>query len=274
PDTGRGLGLTPELGVQDPPPAEPEEDRDPSTGAEGPSEPPPEPDTPAGGEKEEPQSDAQRGPCPDTPKAVPPAEDRSGTSSDDEVEGKGLRRRLGQEPRAVPPRPVPPQCRGTPDTGDEEGLSMSRYLLGALVLVAVGLLIVSGDVRGAQGEGGPQPLRAAPSPSLPQDSQQKPPAADPQEPRSLQSVSLLLDRLAKENQEIRLMQAELQAHKEELQALLHRSEGEAAAAGLQRQSLAAENSRLQAALERESAALRDARAELQRLRGAGPPEQP
>lgn len=62
-----------------------------------------------------------------------------------------------------------------------------------------------------------------------------------------------------------------QAHKEELQELLHKSEGEAAAAGAQQQSLAAENARLRAALEREAAALRDARAELQRLRARGSP---
>lgn len=62
-----------------------------------------------------------------------------------------------------------------------------------------------------------------------------------------------------------------QAHKEELQELLQKSEGEAAAAGAQRQSLAAENARLRAALEREATALRDARAELQRLRAGGSP---
>ncbi|NXH42633.1 PBIP1 protein, partial [Dicaeum eximium] len=94
-------------------------------------------------------------------------------------------------------------------------------------------------------------------------------------PQSMQSMSQLLDKLAKENQEIRLMQAELQvgaqchvsvlcpgaalplsplsqpppllqAHKEDLQALLHKSEGEVAAAGAQQQSLAAENAQLRA----------------------------
>ncbi|NWZ89348.1 PBIP1 protein, partial [Nesospiza acunhae] len=104
------------------------------------------------------------------------------------------------------------------------------------------------------------------------DSQQQPPLPDDGGPQSMQSMSQLLDKLAKENQEIRLMQAELQvgaqyhiselrpsasiplppshppplpqAHKEDLQALLHKSEGEAAAAGAQQQSLAAENARL------------------------------
>ncbi|NXD98696.1 PBIP1 protein, partial [Chaetorhynchus papuensis] len=106
------------------------------------------------------------------------------------------------------------------------------------------------------------------------DSQQKAPLPDAGGPQSMQSMSQLLDKLAKENQEIRLMQAELQvgarcrvpvlcpgaalahlfhsppplpqAHKEDLQALLHRSEGEAAAAGAQQQSLAAENAQLRA----------------------------
>ena len=120
----------------------------------------------------------------------------------------------------------------------------------------------------------------------------------------MQSMSVLLDRLAKENQDIRLMQAELQvgvrrcaprghhselpfvltplpdppplpqAHKEELQALLQQSEGAAAAAGVQQQSLAKENAELRAALQREAEALRAARAELQRLQARGGPSDP
>ncbi|NXR05516.1 PBIP1 protein, partial [Sagittarius serpentarius] len=86
----------------------------------------------------------------------------------------------------------------------------------------------------------PRPPPRAPILPLPQDSREKPPPSDATDPQSMQSVSLLLDKLAKENQEIRLMQAELQAHKEELHALLQKSEGEAAAAGAQQQSLAAE----------------------------------
>ncbi|NXG95206.1 PBIP1 protein, partial [Loxia leucoptera] len=42
------------------------------------------------------------------------------------------------------------------------------------------------------------------------DSQPKPPLPDDGGPQSMQSMSQLLDKLAKENQEIRLMQAELQ----------------------------------------------------------------
>ncbi|NXT00715.1 PBIP1 protein, partial [Jacana jacana] len=231
-----------------------------------------------GGEPEEPNAEAEPGPCPDVPKAGPPTEEGSCTSSDDDTEG--LRRRQGHEPRPVPPVPTPAPHRGTPGAGDEDGLSMSKYLLGALALVAVGLLVISGPLESvvtrdvATGEQ-ESPLPADsnvrsgvhsgagsipshprdPHPAPSQDSQQKtPPPLDTGDPQSLQSVTLLLDKLAKENQEIRLMQAELQAHKEELRLLLQKSEGEAAAAGAQQQSLAAENARLRAALEREATA--------------------
>ncbi|NWX44761.1 PBIP1 protein, partial [Steatornis caripensis] len=219
-----------------------------------------------GGEQEEPGAEAEPVPSPDTPKAGPLTEEESCTSSDDDVEG--LRRRQGHEPRPEPPQPAPTLHRGTPDTGAEDGLSMSKYLLGALVLVAVGLLIVSAPLSQPRGRGIPSPC-GAPTLPLPQRSQRKPPPPDPGDPQSVQSLSLLLDKLARENQEIRLMQAELQAHKEELHVLLRKSEGEAAAAGAQQQSLTAENVRLRAALEREAAALRDAQAELQRLQAVG-----
>uniref|UniRef100_A0A670JKW4 PBX homeobox interacting protein 1 n=1 Tax=Podarcis muralis TaxID=64176 RepID=A0A670JKW4_PODMU len=69
--------------------------------------------------------------------------------------------------------------------------------------------------------------------------------------QSLDAMGLLLDKLAKENQDIRLMQAELQAQKEELQLLLRKTEGE--------------NSRLAEALKRETASLLATRAELHLL---------
>ncbi|NWY96628.1 PBIP1 protein, partial [Loxia curvirostra] len=199
----------------------------------------------------------------------PATEDVSCTSSDDNMEG--LRRRPGHKPRPEPPTVTPAPQRGSPDAGDD-GLSMSTYLLGALALVALGLLIITGKVEGA--------LNAPRAPNLPvlQDSQPKPPLPDDGGPQSMQSMSQLLDKLAKENQEIRLMQAELQAHKEDLQALLRKSEGEVAAAGVQQQSLATENARLRAALEREVTALREAQAELRRLQATmgapGSPREP
>ncbi|NXL97823.1 PBIP1 protein, partial [Tyrannus savana] len=240
------------------------------------------------GNEQEPDAEAESQSCPGTPKAGedlagqcseadppwrsshplsgPQTEDGSCTSSDNDTEG--LRWRQGHKPRPGPPPATRTPHRGTPDTGDEDGLSMSKYLLGALALVAVGVLIITG-------EAGDVPSAPRP-PKLPvsQDSQQKPPLPDAGDPQSMQSMSQLLDKLAKENQEIRLMQAELQAHKDELQALLQRSEGEAAAAGAQQQGLAKENARLRAALEREVSALRDARAELQRLQATGTPSIP
>ncbi|NXM34529.1 PBIP1 protein, partial [Oxyruncus cristatus] len=237
-------------------------------------------------EQEEPEAEPQS--CPGTPKAGqdlagqcseadppwrsshppsgPQAEDGSCTSSDNDTEG--LRRRQGHKPCPGPPAATHAPHQETPDTGDEDGLSMSKYLLGALALVAVGVLIITGEWGSCQGRGHRKHPRPRKLP-IPQDSQQKPPLPDAGDPRSMQSVSQLLDRLAKENQEIRLMQAELQAHKDELQALLQRSEGEAAAAGAQQQGLAKENARLRAALEREVSALQDARAELQRLQATG-----
>ncbi|NXO84451.1 PBIP1 protein, partial [Sitta europaea] len=195
----------------------------------------------------------------------PAMEDVCCTRSDNNVEG--LRWRQGHKPHPGTPTVTPAPHQGIPDTGDD-GLSMSKYLLGALALVAVGLLIITVMAEGVLIS--PEALNF---PVL-QDSQQKPPLPDAGGPQSMQSMSQLLDKLAKENQEIRLMQAELQAHKEDLQALLHKSEGEAAAAGAQQQSLAAENARLRAALEHEVTALREAQAELRRLQATGAPGSP
>ncbi|NXR76001.1 PBIP1 protein, partial [Pycnonotus jocosus] len=199
----------------------------------------------------------------------PTMEDICFTSSENNVEG--LRWRQGHKPHPGLPTVIPAPHQGMPDTGDD-GLSMSKYLLTALALVVVGLLVITGK-WGSQTEGVLNTPRA-PNLSVLQDSQQKPPLADAGGPQSMQSMSQLLDKLAKENQEIRLMQAELQAHKEDLQALLHKSEGEVAAAGEQQQSLAAENAKLRAALEREVTALREAQAELQRLQATGAPGNP
>ncbi|NXO64960.1 PBIP1 protein, partial [Phainopepla nitens] len=190
----------------------------------------------------------------------PTTEDVCCSSSSSNTEG--LRWRQGHKPHPGPPPVTPAPQQGTPDTGDD-GLSMSKYLLGALALVAVGLLIITGKAEGS--------LNAHRALNLPvlQDSQQKPPLPDAGGSQSVQSMSQLLDKLAKENQEIRLMQAELQAHKEDLRALLRKSEGEAAAAGAEQRRLAAENARLRGALEREGTALREAQAELRRLQAAG-----
>ncbi|NWU06640.1 PBIP1 protein, partial [Cephalopterus ornatus] len=236
-------------------------------------------------EQEEPDAEAEPQSCPGTSKAGqdlagqcseadppwrsphppsgPQTEDGSCTSSDNDTEG--LRWRQGHKPRSGPSTATRAPRQGMPDTGDEDGLSMSKYLLGALALVAVGVLIITGEAGDV-----PSVPRLPKFPVL-QDSQQKSPLPDAGDP---QSMSQLLDKLAKENQEIRLMQAELQAHKDELRALLQRSEGKAAAVGVQQQDLAKENAQLRAALEREASALQDARAELQRLQAMGTPSSP
>ncbi|NXL54294.1 PBIP1 protein, partial [Podilymbus podiceps] len=218
---------------------DPEECWDPQAGAVPTPDGCVEPGVPDGNEQEEPDAKAEPGPRPAAPPAGPPAEEGSCTSSDDDVEG--LRRRRGHEPLPGPPPPVSAPHRGAPDTGDEDGLSMSKYLLGALALVAVGLLILSGPVESVVSRDVAAGEQESPLPADGNDSQQQPPAPGAGDAQSVQSVSLLLDKLAKENQEIRLLQAELQAHKEELRVLLQKSEGEALAAGAQRQSLAAEN---------------------------------
>ncbi|CAN8206701.1 unnamed protein product [Coccothraustes coccothraustes] len=261
------------------PPGDPEQCEDSKARAEPALDGSAEPSVLEGDEQEELSAEAEPQPCPDTPQEA--TEDVSCTSSDDNTEG--LRWRPGHKPRPEPPTVTPAPQRGSPDTGDD-GLSMNTYLLGALALVAVGLLIITGK-RGPSGQGPRDRVGSRHPPHCPllspggiyDDSQQKPPPPDDGGPQSMQSMSQLLDKLAKENQEIRLMQAELQAHKEDLQALLHKSEGEAAARA-QQQSLATENARLRAALEREVTALREAQAELWRLQATtgapGSPREP
>uniref|UniRef100_A0A8C3QH02 Pre-B-cell leukemia transcription factor-interacting protein 1 n=1 Tax=Cyanoderma ruficeps TaxID=181631 RepID=A0A8C3QH02_9PASS len=238
-----------------------------------------EPSTLEGNEQEEPNAGTEPKACPDTSQAGPTMEDVCCTSSENNVEG--LRWRQGHKPHPESPTVTPAAHQGTPDTGDD-GLTMSKYLLGALALVAVGLLIITGGIYdtadGPVESVGSWDLAAEEQESLlsidSNDSQQKPPLPDAGGPQSMQSMSQLLDKLAKENQEIRLMQAELQAHKEDLRALLHKSEGKVAEAGAQQQSLAAENAQLRAALEREVTALREAQAELRRLQATGAPGSP
>ncbi|XP_031462300.1 pre-B-cell leukemia transcription factor-interacting protein 1 isoform X2 [Phasianus colchicus] len=244
-----------------------EEHSDLGAGTELPPSDPTELSTAGSWEKE--QHNAEPEPRAEGCTAGPLLEEGSCTSSDDDVEG--LRRRQVHQPRAGTPPPAPIPRRVMQDEGNEEGLSANKLLLGALALVAVALLIVSGPVDVMSHDATDVEQEAVPDNGS--DSPQKPPL-DGGDVHSMQSMSMLLDRLAKENQDIRLMQAELQAHKEELQALLQQSEGAAAAAGVQQQSLAKENAELRAALQREAEALRAARAELQRLQARGGPTDP
>ncbi|XP_052535319.1 pre-B-cell leukemia transcription factor-interacting protein 1 isoform X2 [Tympanuchus pallidicinctus] len=252
-------------------PEDAEERSDPDAGTELPPSGPTE--LSAAGSWEEEKHNAEPGARAEGPLL----EEGSCTSSDDDVEG--LRRRQVHQPRAGTPPPAPIPRRVLRDEGNEEGLSANKLLLGALALVAVALLIVTGGFYDTAD--GPADAMSSDATDVEQeavpdngsDSPQKPPL-DGGDVRSMQSMSVLLDRLAKENQDIRLMQAELQTHKEELQALLQQSEGAAAAAGEKQQSLAKENAELRAALQREAEALRAARAELQRLQPRGGPSDP
>ncbi|XP_065276611.1 pre-B-cell leukemia transcription factor-interacting protein 1 [Emys orbicularis] len=218
--------------------------------------------------------DAELGSDTNTPGSAPtgragePLEEVS--SSEDDAEG--LRRRQLRDSNRAPCGPA--ERRGAEAAGDgESGLSVNSCLLGVLALLGVGLLAFSGAIYdpgdgptesmdpGDIPDGQQQPLAAGVKDWL-----QQPPLDPAGDSQSLHSMSLLLDKLAKENQDIRLMQAELQAQKDELQALLQKSEGEKASAGSQQQSLAGENARLHQALQHAAEAHRSAQAELQVLR--------
>ncbi|XP_059573975.1 pre-B-cell leukemia transcription factor-interacting protein 1 isoform X2 [Alligator mississippiensis] len=205
------------------------------------------------------------------------AEEGSGSSSNEDQDVEGLRRRKGRDVPAAPERPVPHQVLEA--EGAEGGLGMTTYLLGAMALLAVGLLVFSGGIYDlgdslteSAGAGdapeGEQPW----SPPLPvisinEQLEQPPPSpSSAGDPQSLQAMSLLLDKLAKENQDIRAMQAVLQAQKDELQALLEKSETEKAAAGSPTPGLA-EMAQLRASLQQEAAAHHATQAELLRLQG-------
>ncbi|XP_015358297.1 pre-B-cell leukemia transcription factor-interacting protein 1 isoform X1 [Marmota marmota marmota] len=208
-----------------------------------------------------------------TPKAVWVREEgrcSSSTEDDTEVDVEGLRRRRGRKPS--PPRPGTPlhvedQARGE-SAGGELGLSLNMCLLGALVLLGLGVLLFSGDLL--ESDTGPTEeadLQVFPDPgSEPElvdaagDGQERPrdqlQAAVPADSTpSLQHMGLLLDKLAKENQDIRLLQAQLQAQKEELQSLLQQPRG-----------LEEENARLRGALQQGEASQRALESELQQLR--------
>lgn len=188
---------------------------------------------------------------PSSPKAAWIREEAHCTSSGDDtdLDVEGLRRRRGREPSA--PQPAVPlgvehQAAGE-GLGRELGISLNMCLLGALVLLGLGVLLVSGPVEEVElqvfpdaEDGLRQQLQAS-----------EPPDGVP----SLQNMALLLDKLAKENQDIRLLQAQLQAQKEELQSLMHQPKG-----------LEEENAQLRGALQQREASQRALESELQQLR--------
>ncbi|XP_019412351.1 PREDICTED: pre-B-cell leukemia transcription factor-interacting protein 1 isoform X1 [Crocodylus porosus] len=203
------------------------------------------------------------------------AEEGSSSSSNEDQDVEGLRRRKGRDVPPAPERPAP--HRVLEAEGAEGGLGTTTYLLGALALLAVGLLVFSGGIYDlgdslseSTGAGdapeGEQPW-SPPLPVISIKEQLEQPSLSPSsagDPQSLQAMSLLLDKLAKENQDIRAMQAVLQAQKDELQALLEKSETEKVVAGSPTPGLA-EMAQLRASLQQEEAVRRAAQAELLQL---------
>ncbi|XP_042537313.1 pre-B-cell leukemia transcription factor-interacting protein 1 isoform X2 [Dipodomys spectabilis] len=201
---------------------------------------------------------------PPSPKTVWIREEGRCSSSEDDtdVDVEGLRRRRGREPSPLKPvvsLDVEDQARGE-GSGGELGISLNMCLLGALVLLGLGILLFSGTMEEAELQVFPDPgleaelvdavgdrqdgLREQLQASVPSDGVP-----------SLQNMGLLLDKLAKENQDIRLLQAQLQAQKEELQSLMQQPKG-----------LEEENARLRGALQQGEASQKALESELQQLR--------
>ncbi|XP_069074467.1 pre-B-cell leukemia transcription factor-interacting protein 1 isoform X3 [Pleurodeles waltl] len=201
-------------------------------------------------------------------------EDVSCSSSEDDVEG--LRKRQVREVR--PAASVVNPGEGAQAEG-ETWLTLNKCIVAALALVGLGLLVVSGtgfdaedgvleplERRGVLGEQQPSQSVADIKVSSGQDWMKEHLEGVTGDPKPLQAMSEVLDRLAKENQDIRRMQAELQAQKEELQALLNKSEGEKISVGYQQQNLLDENLRLKESLLQEETTHLSVREELEALK--------
>ncbi|XP_060057526.1 pre-B-cell leukemia transcription factor-interacting protein 1 isoform X3 [Erinaceus europaeus] len=227
---------------------------------------------------------------PSSPKTVWPKTEGRCTSSEDDtdVDVEGLRRRRGREHQPVASLGVEEQA-GDEGASWELGISLNMCLLGALLLLGLGILLFSGGLSESEnGPGEEVDLQVFPDSGsdteLPDAvhkqqngaSQQPLAAAAPNSVPSLQSMVLLLDKLAKENQDIRLLQAQLQSttqlclvvvlgiepgtlepqtQKEELQSLM-----------LEPKGLEEENAQLRGALLQGEASQRALELELQQLR--------
>ncbi|XP_066577406.1 pre-B-cell leukemia transcription factor-interacting protein 1 isoform X2 [Amia ocellicauda] len=171
------------------------------------------------------------------------------------VVGGGLRRRKPTPGHAAEEEEEEEERR---KGGEEEGwggLSLNKCILGALVLLGLGSILFSG-LEEEEVELRDVNLHR-------QDWSGSGPDFDPQ---SVQSTAALLDKLAQENQQIALLQAQLQEQKEELALALQRVEekeragGEGGADG--ERELAEENERLRTEL----ASLPGLQGELESLR--------
>nr|XP_003414972.1 pre-B-cell leukemia transcription factor-interacting protein 1 isoform X1 [Loxodonta africana]XP_010593093.1 pre-B-cell leukemia transcription factor-interacting protein 1 isoform X1 [Loxodonta africana]XP_010593094.1 pre-B-cell leukemia transcription factor-interacting protein 1 isoform X1 [Loxodonta africana]XP_023409792.1 pre-B-cell leukemia transcription factor-interacting protein 1 isoform X1 [Loxodonta africana] len=209
---------------------------------------------------------------PSSPKIAQIREELHCSSSEDDtdMDVEGLRRRWGRgpgPPQSSAPLGVEDQA-GSEDVVRELGISLNMCLLGALVLLGLGILFFSGGL--SESEGGPmEEVELQVFPDTGSDTELQDAAGDGQDGRreqlqasappgsvpSLQNMALLLDKLAKENQDIRLLQAQLQTQKEQLQSLMH-----------QPKRLEEENAQLRGALQQGEASQRALESELQQLR--------
>ncbi|XP_022346794.1 pre-B-cell leukemia transcription factor-interacting protein 1 isoform X2 [Enhydra lutris kenyoni] len=206
---------------------------------------------------EDPEGQSPPGNLPSSPNIAWPREEARGSSSEDDtdMDVEGLRRRRGREPRtAQPAGPLHVEDQaGGEGAAWELGVSLNVCVLGVLVLLGLGILLFSGALT--ESDSGPAEevdLQVFLDTGL--DTEDGAPGPADSVP-SLQSMGALLDRLAKENQDVRLLQARLQAQKEELQSLMQ-----------QPRELEEENAQLRGALQRGEAAQRALEAELQQLR--------
>ncbi|KAM5256459.1 pre-B-cell leukemia transcription factor-interacting protein 1 [Ctenodactylus gundi] len=200
---------------------------------------------------------------PSTSKTVWIREEGRCSSSEDDTDAdiEGLRRRRGHRsspPQTVASLDVEDQARDQ-GAGAELGISLNMCLLGALVLLGLGILLFSGPMEEAELQTFPNTGSETELDAVGdgQDRQREQLQASvlPDSVPNLQNMGLLLDRLAKENQDIRLLQAQLQAQKEELHSLMHQPKG-----------LAEENARLRGALQQGQASQRALESEVQQLR--------
>ncbi|OCT66746.1 pre-B-cell leukemia transcription factor-interacting protein 1 isoform X2 [Xenopus laevis] len=197
-------------------------------------------------------------------------EEVSCSSSEEDVEG--LRKRAVRG--AAPVNVGPTFARETPEQETDMTLSLTlnKCIIAAVALIALGFLLFSGSgmmteedpyenvhLRSVSG-GDAQSIVAI-------QEWMKQHAGDfTGDPGNLQVMSSLLDKVAKENQEIRLLQATLQAQKEELEVMLNVSEGETTTAAPPHHDLKQENVRLKEALLKEETAHLSAQEELQALK--------
>ncbi|XP_040188716.1 pre-B-cell leukemia transcription factor-interacting protein 1 isoform X8 [Rana temporaria] len=196
-------------------------------------------------------------------------EEVSCSSSEDDAEG--LRKRTA---RGAPPTSVGPAPREAAQEEAEAGISLTlnKCIIAAVALVALAGLIFTGGLGGDEdlpqsvvprsARGGDEPPHIIAPHTIADIQEWLHQHADQftGDPDSLQVMNDLLDKVAKENQEIRHIQAKLQAQKEELEALVHG--GDKTTPEFR---LTEENVRLKDALLREETGHLSAKEELQTL---------